>query len=957
MPLPWAWTREGFRSIRSRMLFWFLLISVSSCTILAWTTFRIAEDSIARTVQEQMTARAKQKAGQLERVAMRKISSAEALSSSMLLTEATAALETTMRGRGPNGGANLERSVEGVTAIVRRYGPSLRQVIEGLAFEDLALFSPNGDLLFSLKRSVDFGDNIRRGPLAGTEVGLVFERVSTLLQAELSDFAEYPGLQGQAAFVASPVMRDGRVLGVAVFRLRNEEIYSVLEDYSGLGETGEAVVAKRVGDTVVVVAPTRSDPKLAGRLRLPVVASTEAPRARWGVRPEQAVQSQLQVAVQGLRGTGRYSDYRGVPSVVSWTYVPSFRWGLVVKQDETEAFALIRKLRNVTLLLLALLFLPIVLLARRVANSITRPIGVAVTVAERAAGGDLSTDFEITGTDETGQLLAAVRKMMGELRELYDSMEHKIELRTSELQQSNAHLQEAQRAAEEASRTKSAFLANMSHELRTPMNAIIGYSEILLEEAEEDGQTAVVQDLQKIRSAAKHLLSLINDILDLSKIEAGKMTAYHEPIDIAEMVDEVRTTVFPLVEKNGNTLEIVMAPEIGTMHSDLTKIRQTLFNLLSNASKFTERSNIELRVTRATEGGADWITFAVRDSGIGMTPEQLGRLFQAFTQADESTTRKYGGTGLGLAISRKFCQLLGGDITVESTVGVGSTFTVRLPAEAPQVDADGVPGEGRAEAAGAIHEQGPSDRPRPLVLVIDDEADARDLLRRHLEKTGYEVIEASTGAEGLALARQRRPEAITLDVMMPGMDGWTVLNELKADPATAAVPVIMVSMLRNHELGYALGAVEYLSKPVEPGRLSAILEQIGAARASHVLVVDDDEASRQVLVRMLEKDHIRTAQAENGSVALERMATELPSLILLDLMMPVMDGFGFLHAVAQHPEYREIPVVVVTAKDLTPEERRMLGSRVDQVVEKGAIDRDRLLSDIAEFIGRRATKP
>jgi len=941
MLLPWTWAREGFRSIRSRILFWFLLVSVTSCTVLAWTIFRLAEDSIAETVQEQMTARAKQQAGQLERVATRKISSAEALSSSLLLTEATMALDVAMRHRDPTGAPDWDRRLEGLTAAVRRYGPSLRRVTEGLAFGDVALFAPNGDLLLNLENSVDFGDNIREGPLGGTEVELVFDRASTLLQAELSDFAVYPGLSGPAAFVASPIMLDGRVLGVAVYRLNNDEVYAVLADYSGLGETGEAVVAKRVGDTLVFVAPTRNAPYLAGR-RLDA---------------QRAAQSPLHLAVEGLRGTGRHLDYRGVPSLGSWTYVPSLRWGLVVKQDEAEAFALIRRLRNATLLLLALLFVPIFFLARRVARSITRPIGLAVEVAERAAGGDLRTDFEITSTDETGHLLSAVRKMMGELRELYDSMERKIEARTSELQQSNMHLQEAQAAAEEASRTKSAFLANMSHELRTPMNAIIGYSEILLEEAEEDGQTAVVQDLKKIRSAAKHLLSLINDILDLSKIEAGKMTAYHEPIDIAVMVDEVRSTVFPLVEKNANRLEIIMSPEIGVMQSDLTKIRQTLFNLLSNASKFTERSDIELRVTRTTEGGADWITFAVRDSGIGMTPEQLGRLFQAFTQADDSTTRKYGGTGLGLAISRKFCQLLGGDITVESTPGVGSTFTVCLPATAPSPDAIDTardPENGADATDGS--DVAASDAPRPLVLVIDDEADARDVLRRHLDKAGYEVLVASSGAEGLALARARRPAAITLDVMMPGMDGWTVLNELKADAVTGSIPVIMVSMLRNHELGYALGAVEYLSKPVEPSRLTAMLEQVGAARAAHVLVVDDDESSRQVLVRMLEKDRFRTVQAENGSVALERMATELPSLILLDLMMPVMDGFGFLAAVAQHPQFREIPVVVVTAKDLTMEERLMLGNRVDQVVEKGAIDREQLLSDIAAFIGRRTAK-
>ena len=658
MRMAWAWKRDGFRSIRSRILFWFLLITVGSCTLLAWTMFRLAEDSLEERVQEQMTARAKQKAVQLEQVAMRKISSADALSSSMLFTEATSALEAAMRHGGPGSAA--------YTAAVHRFGPSLGRVIDGLAFEDLALFAPDGDLLLDLKNSGAFGSNLQRGPLRGTEVAMAFDRATTLLQTELSDYEQYPGIAEQAAFVASPIMEDGRVVGVAVLQLRNDELLAVLADYSGLGETGETVVAKREGDSVVVVAPTRNAPDVAFHLRIPI---NPADAVAAGTRSAGPARHRPPPGLS--RGPERrFVDVRPVVPVGAGGEAGRDR-GVCPHPAAPQRHAVVAG-------------------AAAGADPAARTArGEVHHPADRRGSGDLRTDFDITGTDETGQLLSAVHKMMGELRGLYDSMERKIELRTSELQQSNANLKEAQEAAEEASRTKSAFLANMSHELRTPMNAIIGYSEILLEDAEEDGQTSVAEDLQKIRSAGKHLLALINDILDLSKIEAGKMTAYHEPIDIAEMVGEVHSTVFPLVEKNSNHLTIIVAPDIGTMHSDLTKIRQTLFNLLSNASKFTEHADIELRVTRTTEDSVDWITFAVQDSGIGMTPEQLGRLFQAFTQADDSTTRKYGGTGLGLVISREFCQLLGGDITVQSTLGVGSTFTVLLPAEAPQEDATG----------------------------------------------------------------------------------------------------------------------------------------------------------------------------------------------------------------------------------------------------------------------------
>jgi signal transduction histidine kinase len=267
------------------------------------------------------------------------------------------------------------------------------------------------------------------------------------------------------------------------------------------------------------------------------------------------------------------------------------------------------------------------------------------------------------------------------------TLQRSVEARTRELDKINLELHRlideanrAQEAAEQANRSKGIFLANMSHELRTPLNAIIGYGEMLLEEAEDLGQPGFIPDLQKIHAAAKHLLALINDILDLSKIEAGKMDLYYETFDVASMIQDVMATIAPLVKKNANALKVHCADDLGAMRADLTKVRQTLFNLLSNACKFTEHGTITVEVTRETGDGGGWVTFRVRDSGIGMTPEQMEKLFQEFSQADASTTRKYGGTGLGLAISRKFCRLMGGDITVESTVGQGSTFTITLPA-------------------------------------------------------------------------------------------------------------------------------------------------------------------------------------------------------------------------------------------------------------------------------------
>ena len=415
----------------------------------------------------------------------------------------------------------------------------------------------------------------------------------------------------------------------------------------------------------------------------------------------------------------------------------------------------------------------------------------------------------------------------------------------------------ARHDAEQANSAKSQFLASMSHELRTPLNAIIGYSEMLQEDATDRGDPASIPDLQKIHSAGKHLLALINDVLDLSKIEAGKMELFLESFDIAPLVDQVATTVRPLVEKNANRLTVQCAEDLGAMHSDATRLRQVLLNLLSNASKFTDHGQITLDVTR---DGAD-VVFRVRDTGIGMTPDQLSRLFEAFTQAEASTAAKYGGTGLGLAISRRFCQLMGGDVAVESTAGKGSVFTVRIPASGP------VPAGEAADDARARRGTGGT------VLVIDDDAAARDLVSRFLEKQGLAVEVAVDGRAGLQAARDHHPDVITLDVVMPGLDGWSVLTALKSDPVTADIPVVMLSMVDERNLGIALGASEYLTKPIERDQLLRVLRRYGRSGATRrVLVVEDDALTRTALGRAMQGEGWEVALAEHGRAGLERLA-------------------------------------------------------------------------------------
>jgi signal transduction histidine kinase/CheY-like chemotaxis protein len=523
----------------------------------------------------------------------------------------------------------------------------------------------------------------------------------------------------------------------------------------------------------------------------------------------------------------------------------------------------------------------------------------------------------------------------------------------TELRQHNLELEQARELSEVANRTKSQFLANMSHELRTPLNAIIGYSEILQEDAVDSGQEELVPDLKKIEGAGRHLLGLINDILDLSKVEAGKMDVFIEDVDIAALVEEVRAIITPLVAKNGNTLELRLGAGVGGMRTDRTKVKQSLLNVLSNASKFTHNGRLTLAVERI-QADRPTVQMTISDTGIGMNPEQLGRLFQAFSQADASTTKKFGGTGLGLAITRHFCRLLGGDIAVASREGEGSTFTITLPDQAAESEQSTAP----ADAAPGTPHTGPRDAGEPVitVLVVDDDPAARDLLTSNLRREGYHAVQARGGDEALELARKLRPDAITLDVLMPKKDGWAVLGALKADAELCDIPVIIVTVAPDRSIGLSLGAAEVMTKPIDRGALTALLRRL-LSRDGPILVVEDDMATRETVRHTIGKLGLTVAEVTNGRQALAWLAEHpAPALILLDLMMPEMDGFEFLDSFNSRADWRHIPVVVITAKQLTAAERERLSDQARSVIEKGvSIDTD-IAAAIGKAVGRRPAR-
>jgi signal transduction histidine kinase/CheY-like chemotaxis protein len=578
--------------------------------------------------------------------------------------------------------------------------------------------------------------------------------------------------------------------------------------------------------------------------------------------------------------------------------------------------------------------------------------------------GDLGHKVSTGSKDEVGRLARSFDEMTEKLKSVTVSRDD-LAVEIAERKRAQEELRHAKEAAEAASRTKSQFLANMSHELRTPLNSVIGFTNILLKNKSGNLHPEEMTFLDRILANGKHLLDLINQVLDLSKIEAKRVEIETSMVTLDRLIGVIISQFEPQLRDRPVRLSAELPDRIAPFETDAGKLKQVIINLVGNALKFTEQGSVVVRVAVEEETHRP-VRITVGDTGIGIPEDRLALIFEAFQQADPSTTRRYGGTGLGLTISKALCELMGYRLEVTSQVGKGSAFSIVLatrPAPAgvtirpaPLAEVHGfTAAEAAAEVTRRMRDMEATQPLRDkLVLIIDDEADSRILLTNLIEQFGCHVVAADSGELGLRMAKEVKPDLITLDLLMPQMDGWEVLRRLKADADLKEVPVIVVSVVARERRGTVLGAVEMLSKPVSREDLLRVISLIPRSR---ILVVEDNEDDRRLFAAHLQGRVSELRMAANGREALAMLETFTPNLILLDLMMPEMDGMAFLDTIRKNPRHWHIPVFVVTAKELTAEEAKRLGSEAQAVLKKAeewGDDLERMLNGVLKDRPSRA---
>jgi len=615
-------------------------------------------------------------------------------------------------------------------------------------------------------------------------------------------------------------------------------------------------------------------------------------------------------------------------------------------------------------------------LGRLVVKPIEDLAGASRRIANARSGEAGAIDAAQGAAAEIADMIAGINAMLGmlgrkerELRDANDNLEAAVEARTRELEaakrsleNTNKDLQTAVQAAEEANRAKSTFLANMNHEIRNPLNGIIQRAEYLQEVAEDEDLEEFEEEAQAIVNRSRHLLNIINRVLDLSKIESGAMEPDFNRRDTAEIVGEIRLLAEPQVQKNGNAFVVDLgdddeAAALGQMTTDVTWVIQCVLNLLTNAAKFTKDGEVRLKV-RALDhaaaekrlghsaGGVDeWVAFEVRDTGIGMTPEELARVFEPFAQANETISANYGGTGLGLSLTQKLCHVLGGEIFMASEKGVGTTTEILLPRGDPE--------------AATIESATPLDLRRDVsrILIVDDDDAFHEEIRKVLAPFGAELTHARTVDSGIMHCRSTRPDVVVLDILMPFHDGWRFLSILRQDLDIAATPVLIVTETEYDRRAEELGATSFFTKPLDAERRERFLQLVsgilGGRELRRVLIVDDEFETRRNLRRSFAERGAAVEEAENGALALAALeAGPLPDLVIMDLVMPKMDGFETIARIRAEAAWRDLPIIVLSSKDLSREERQTLGATTDALLDKNTV----ALRDVAAVVAGIANK-